>query len=144
VRALEVVVAEVALQVALEASEADVQVAGERRPPAFLEDRAMDGLDGAVCLRATGADQRLPCAELRERVAKRLRAKLAAVVAENALQAQPAAASSLATRRASFEVCSPVGLPRGQLTSSVQAKEEATSIAESCQTAPFVPARRPT
>src|SRR5206468_10574253 len=39
---------------------------------------------------------------------------------------------------------SPVGLPRGQLTSSAQAKEEATSIAVSCQTAPFVPESRPT
>jgi hypothetical protein len=37
-----------------------------------------------------------------------------------------------------------VGLPFGQLTSSAQAKEEATSIAVSCQTEPLVPVRRPT
>jgi hypothetical protein len=47
-------------------------------------------------------------------------------------------------RRASRDVCAPVGLPRGQLTSSAHANEEATSIAVSCQTAPLVPCSLPT
>jgi len=56
---------------------------------------------------------------------------------------QPAAFSSAATRRASFEVCAAVGLPCLQMTSSAQANEEWTSIAVSCQIAPLVPRRRP-
>jgi hypothetical protein len=37
-----------------------------------------------------------------------------------------------------------LGLPSLQTTSSAQAKEEATSIAVSCQTEPLMPCRRPT
>ena len=57
---------------------------------------------------------------------------------------QPAAFSSLATRRASLLVCLAVGLPCLQMTSSAHAKLEAMSIAVSCQIAPLVPLRRPT
>ena len=67
---VEGVVGEVALEVAREAGEADMQVAGEGRPPALLEDQAVQGLDGAVGLRATGADERVPDAELGERRAE--------------------------------------------------------------------------
>jgi hypothetical protein len=56
---------------------------------------------------------------------------------------QPAAASSEATRRTSAEQCRTRGL-RGEACSSAQAKLERTSIAVYCQTAPFVPERRPT
>ena len=45
---------------------------------------------------------------------------------------------------ASFLVCVAVGLPCLQITSSAQAKEEATSIAVSCQIAPSVFFSRPT
>lgn len=88
-------------------------------------------------LRPTGPDERVADAELGERRAEGLRRKLTAVVTEHALQ--PAAWRSAATRRASLDVCAPVGLPRGQLRSSAQAKEEWTSVAVSCQTDALVP-----
>jgi hypothetical protein len=46
VDAIEVVVADAPLEVALEAGEAHVQVASEGRAPALLEDRLVQGRDG--------------------------------------------------------------------------------------------------
>jgi hypothetical protein len=104
----------------------------------------VQALDRSVGLGSAGADEGVAGAELRERFAESLRAVLAAVMGEHALELPAAACRSAATRRASLEVCSPVGLPRGQLQSSAPAWEEWTSIAVSCQTAPFVPESLPT
>jgi hypothetical protein len=51
-----VVVVDVGAQVALQPCEADVQVAGEGGPPAFLEDEPVERFDGTVGLGAAGAD----------------------------------------------------------------------------------------
>ncbi len=59
-----VVVVDVVGEVAFEAGEANVQVAGEGGPPAFLEDQPVQGFDGAVGLGAAGADQGVADAEL--------------------------------------------------------------------------------
>ena len=144
VGAVEVVVVDVLVEVALEPGEADVEVAGEGGPPAFFEDQPVQGFDVAVGLRAAGPDQSVADAELGEGGAEVGGAELAAVVAEHSFEPPACPCKSTQTRRASLEVCAPVGLLCGQLTSSAQANDEATSIAVSCQTEPFVPERRPT
>ena len=48
VGAVEVVVVDVLFEVALEAGEADVEVAGEGGTPALFEDQAVERFDGAV------------------------------------------------------------------------------------------------
>jgi hypothetical protein len=63
VDAAEVGVVEVGGEVALEAGEADVEVAGEGGPPAFLVEGPVERFYGAVGLRAAGADQRVAGAE---------------------------------------------------------------------------------
>jgi hypothetical protein len=80
------VVVEVLLEVAFEAGGADVQVADEGGPPAFLEDQPMESFDCAVGLWAAGADQRVADAELAQRRAKVVGAEFAAVIGEDALQ----------------------------------------------------------
>jgi len=67
VRALLVVVAQVGREVARQAVQLGHQAAREGRPPAFLEDRPLGALDGAVGRRSTGTDEGLPRAELTER-----------------------------------------------------------------------------
>jgi hypothetical protein len=52
--AVVVVVVEAVREVASEAAEADLEVARERRSPAFFEDRAVQAFDVAVGLRAPG------------------------------------------------------------------------------------------
>src|SRR4051794_26490992 len=54
VRAVVVVVVQVALDSASDAGEADLAKAGEDRAPAFLEDRAVQAFDVAVDLRPSG------------------------------------------------------------------------------------------
>ena len=56
VRAIVVVVAEVALEFAFEAVETNVEVAGEGRSPALVENGLVDRFDGAVRLRPAGVD----------------------------------------------------------------------------------------
>jgi hypothetical protein len=63
-----------------------VQVAGEGGSPALLEDEAVQRLDRAVCLRATGADEGVPDAEPGQRRAEVGGAKVAPVIGEHALQ----------------------------------------------------------
>ena len=81
-----VVLVDVVSEVALEAGEADVEVAGEGRPPALLEDQPVERFDGGVCLWSAGADQGVLDAEPLECGPKVARAELAAVVAEDPLQ----------------------------------------------------------
>ncbi len=56
VDAVEVVVGEVAVELAAERAVAGVEVAGEGGPPALVEDRLVQGFDVAVGLRAAGVD----------------------------------------------------------------------------------------
>src|SRR6266516_1553260 len=56
VGAVEVVVGEVAIELALEALEAQIEETGEGRAPTFVEDRLMERLDRTVCLGAAGVD----------------------------------------------------------------------------------------
>jgi hypothetical protein len=144
VDAAEVVVVDVLGQVALESGEADVEVAGEGGSPALLEDQPVERFDRAVRLRSAGPDQGVADAELGKGGAKSSERNSLPLSESIRSSRQPASASSAQTRRASFEVWAPVGLPCGQVTSSAQANEEATSIAVSCQTEPFVPCSRPT
>ena len=77
---VEVVVVDVLVEVATQAGEADVEVAGEGGSPAFFEDQSVQCFDGAVGLGAAGADPGVPDTELVERVAEVAGAELAAVV----------------------------------------------------------------
>ena len=86
VDAVEVVVAEVALEIALEPGEADVQVAGEGGSPALIEDRLVRGPEGAIRLRPAGADERVPRPEAGDAVPEARGPKLAAVIREHALE----------------------------------------------------------
>ena len=139
-----VVVVEVFGEVALEAGEADSAGSGRRRVPGIFEDRG-GGLRrgrwfaGSRRGSVPGGRRagRASLGRSRERNSPPLSVRTRS-------SRQPAWASSAQTWRASFEVWAPLRLPRGQLTSSALANEEATSIALSCQTAPFVPERRPT
>ena len=85
--AVVVVVGEVALELAAEAVEADVEVAGKGGPPALVEDGLVDGFDGAVRLRPAGIDAADLDAVDRDAAAEALAAKLLAVVGEDALEA---------------------------------------------------------
>ena len=143
VGAVEVVVAEVALQVVFEGGQPGYQRAGEGWPPALLEDRLLQALDVSVGLGPAGADARCST-ESAARVSVKACARYSEPLSViSAFSFQPARASSEATRRASAEQCSARGL-RDEACSSAQAKPEETSIAVYCQTAPFVPDRRPT
>ena len=118
----EVVVVEVAVEVAFEAGEAEVEVAGEGGPPAFLEDQPVQRFDVAVGLRAAGVDQRVPRAEPLEGGAEVAGAELAAVVGEHALE--PPAGGLSSARDALGELGGLLrrsGCPWRQMTSSAQA-----------------------
>ena len=144
VDAVVVVEVQVGVELAPEAGVAGVDVAGEGGPPALVEDRGVERFDIAVGLRASRVDA-LWRALRRSSVALNLRLRNSLPLSESIRSSrQPAAFRSLATRRASFEVWSAVGLWLGQTTSSAQANEEAMSIAVSCQIAPSVPLSRPT
>ncbi len=80
--AVVVVEVEVVLELALEPCEADVQVAGEGRPPALLQDRWLQRLNCTVCLWSAGVDKALPGSEGGDGVAKDAGAKLTAVIGE--------------------------------------------------------------
>jgi hypothetical protein len=58
---------DVLFEVALDAGEADVQVAGKRWAPALLEDQPVQRLDRTVGLWATGPDEGVAHTELVER-----------------------------------------------------------------------------
>jgi choline dehydrogenase-like flavoprotein len=86
VDAVEVVVAKPVGEVALEPGEADVQVAGEGRPPALLEHRLGARPRRPRLLAGAGADEAVAPSQLLERLAEGLRPILAAVVGEDAFQ----------------------------------------------------------
>ena len=71
---------------ASESVEADVEVAGEGGPPAFLEDEAVERFDVSVCLRPSGADAGDPDAVDGDRAAEALGAKFHSVIGEHALE----------------------------------------------------------
>jgi hypothetical protein len=79
-RAVEVVVAEVLLQIACERGQLGHERAGKGRSPALLEDRLLQALDVAVRLRPSSPDAAVFDVELAERAAEVARAKLGAVV----------------------------------------------------------------
>ncbi len=84
--AVGVVVAEVALELALEAGVAGVEVAGEGGTPALFEDQPVEGFDVPVRLRPARLDVRDPRLQRGDRLLKRLALELLAVVAEDALE----------------------------------------------------------
>lgn len=84
---VEVVLEEVALELVPETGVARIQVTGEGRPPALLEDEPVQGFDVAVRLWPARADVRQASAERGDRALEALAAKLVAVVAEDALEA---------------------------------------------------------
>ena len=100
-----------------------MEVAGERGPPALLEDGLVERFDVAVGLGPAGADAgEADAAKPLDRVGGSARPRNSvAVVGEYAFEPPAGGASSRATRRASGEVCVAVGCPLGQLTSSAQA-----------------------
>src|SRR6266511_599491 len=95
VDAVEVVVVDVGGELALETFEAEVEVAGEGGPPAFLEDQPVQSFDVAVALRPAGADACDSHTVDGDRAAEALGAKLHPVVGEHALQS-PAGCFQLA------------------------------------------------
>ena len=114
-----VVEAQVGIELALQASVAQVEIAGEGWAPALLEDRALHALDVAVGLWRAAADAAVAGPELVQSVGERWAGELVAVVARSSFQ--PAAFSSRATRLARTLACRPVGLPCLQITSSAHA-----------------------
>jgi hypothetical protein len=66
VDAVAVVVGEVGVELAVQACEAGVEVAGEGGSPAFVEDRLVQRFDVAVGLGAAGVDAAVACPELRD------------------------------------------------------------------------------
>ena len=86
VDAVGVVVGEVAVELALEACVAGVEVAGEGGSPAFLEDRLVQRFDVAVGLRAARVDVRDLRAEPLDRGVEALAPEFVAVVGEDALE----------------------------------------------------------
>jgi len=62
-----------------------LEVAGEGRAPALVEDRLVCGLDGTVCLRSAGADPGRACSQPREPLLEGA-AKLAAVIGQCPLE----------------------------------------------------------
>src|SRR4029453_5410294 len=85
-RAVEVVVAEVLLQIACERGQLGHERAGKGRSPALLEDRLLQALDVAVRLRPSSPDAAVFDVELAERAAEVARAKLGAVVRDHRLE----------------------------------------------------------
>src|SRR5207247_3210589 len=85
VGALGVVVAQVVGEVAAQSLEADLQVAGEGGPPAFVEDRLVKRLDGAVGLWTAGADACRSSAQALDGLLEAA-AKLAAVIRQRPLE----------------------------------------------------------
>ena len=83
--AVEVVFVEVVSEVAAQAGEADLQVPGERGPPAFLEDRAVQAFDVSVGLGPSGADLAVADAS-GQSAGEGLAPELVAVVGEHALK----------------------------------------------------------
>ena len=81
-----VVEVEVGVELAPQSGEADVGVAGERRPPALVEDRAMKRLDVAVRLWPAGVDMSSTRSKPLELLAEDAALELPAVVAEDALE----------------------------------------------------------
>lgn len=86
VDAVEVVVAQVGVEVAFEAGVADVEVAGEGGAPALFEDRAVQPFDVSVGLRTSGADLGDASAERGSGRAEPLVAELVAAVDEQPLE----------------------------------------------------------
>src|SRR6185436_5299025 len=87
VNAVVVVEGEVGVELASEAAVARVEVAGEGRSPAFVEDRLVQRLDVAVGLWAPGVDAGVADGAALEQLAERGAAELVAVVGEDAFQA---------------------------------------------------------
>ena len=86
VDAVVVVAVQVVVEVASEAGEADVEVAGERGAPALFEDRAVQALDVAVGLRTAGANEGVAGRQFGQGGGEGRAAELVAVVRENALE----------------------------------------------------------
>jgi hypothetical protein len=86
VGAVEVVVAEVLLEIALEGGQLGHERAGEGGSPVLLEDRLLQTLDVAVRGRSAGADPSLLDAEVLQSLAEVAGAKLGAVVGDDRLQ----------------------------------------------------------
>ncbi len=80
VGAVEVVVAEVARELAAERAVAGVEVTGEGGPPALVEDRLLQRLDVAVGLRPAGVDVGDAGAETLDGLVEALAPELVAVV----------------------------------------------------------------
>ena len=122
VDAVVVVEVQVGVELASQAGVARVEVAGERGPPALIEDRLVQRFDVAVGLWAAGVDAGVAGAEALERCwgSRGLRNSLPLSESTRS-SCQPAAFSSAATRAASLLVCGAVGLPCLQMTSSAQA-----------------------
>jgi hypothetical protein len=76
VGSVEVVVAEVVDEVALEGGQLRDERAGERGSPAFFEDRELEPLDVTVRGRSSGSNPPLFDVELVETVGELMRAKL--------------------------------------------------------------------
>lgn len=84
--AVVVVVGEVGAELALEAAVAEVEVAGERGAPAFLEDRAVESFDVSVGLWPSGVDAAVLGVESGDGGGEGGALELVAVIGENALQ----------------------------------------------------------
>ena len=124
VDAVEGVVVEVALELAAERAVAGEEVAGERGPPAFVEDGLVQRLDMAVGLWPAGVDVGDAGAEPFDRLMETLAPVLVAVVAEDTLE-PPAGGLQLSGDAAGeLRGLCMLGLPCLQTTSSAQAKEE--------------------
>ena len=96
-----VVVAQIGGKITLQAGQLGHQTARKGRPPALLEDGALDALDGTVSLRSAGMDEGVLGAELGQRGVELGRTELRAVVREDALEALASRSEVAATRRAS-------------------------------------------
>jgi hypothetical protein len=95
VAAVVVVVVDVASELAAQPLEAEVEVAGEGRSPALVEDCSVERFDVAVCLRSASTDAADPDAVDGDRAAEALGAKLHPVIGEHALE-PPAGRAQLA------------------------------------------------
>ncbi len=142
VGAVGVVDVELALEVAPEAGGLGGRVARESRLPALLEECPRDAFDAAVGGRRSGSEVEVRDIEGGEDRIALLASEPGGVVGGNGLQT-PAAAGELFGH--------PPSQGRGPVREgflgvrwgSAQASEEATSMAGSCQTRPWVPLRRP-
>jgi len=79
--------------------EADVEVAGEGRSPALVEDCLVDRFDGAICLRAAGVDAADADAVHGDSTAETLAAKLLPVIGEHALEPPARSAARVMSAR---------------------------------------------